>query len=910
MGSHRETQLLGRNAELRQIGALLAHARNGRGGALLLAGEPGIGKTSLLEAATADLPGMQLLRVDGYEAESTMPFAALQRLTVPLREHLPALPENHQQALRVAAGSIAGPPPDRFLVGLGVLGLLAAAGDLRPVVCTVDDAYLLDSESLDALAFVARRLEAESAALVFASRHASHLEARVAGVPTLRVDGLAPEPAVQLLVSSLPETIDPALASQIAGATGGNPLALIDLAGGLSIRQLIEASLADEPLPVGHHLEAHYLRQVRELPPDVRRWLLIAAADSTGNLDLISAAAEQFDAPGSAGDEAEAAGLVELGVTVRFRHPLVRSAAYGAAAGFERRSVHAALASAALGLGMVELEAWHAAKSTLGTDADVADRLEKVADLAGERGGFSSRASVLVQASALTPGGPRKYTRLVGAAEAALAAGAAQLANTLLEEVDEGRLDPVARGRMVAVRASVAMFLSAPGPRRSVTDMLAAAAALGSEDIDRAQDALIQAFYFLLPAERQAEGTTLPELGRRLREGAELRGGTAATILQALSAHILLPYEQAVPLMREAVDTIGKLQGEELLQYGAVSVVFTSALWDATGRRECLERTAAAARDSGSLRVLDLVLWSMSIAELKGGTPRRAAQHMEQVRELRRAIGYDAENVINVAMLAWAGAPAAEVEMMAEGAGDLGWGGVHASGISALATRELAEGAYDSAYVRLKPLVDDPFLQVTPLEYPDFVEAAARSGHLDEAGEVAARLEAIAAANGSAWAEGVAQRSGALVDDHGAEPLYRAAITSLTSAGVELDLARTHLLYGEWLRRARRRRDARQHLRRAADIFDVVEAPAFAQRARNELEATGERSEQRQTRSGTDFTTQELTVAQLAASGHTNAEIGATMFISVNTVDYHLRKVFAKLGISSRRQLADHLAEV
>jgi len=571
--------------------------------------------------------------------------------------------------------------------------------------------------------------------------------------------------------------------------------------------------------------------------------------------------------------------------------------------------VHAALAAAAADLAMVEREAWHAAKATVGTDAAVADRLEKVADLAGERGGFSSRASVLVQASALTPDGPRKHARLVGAADAALASGAAQFAKTLLDEVDENLLDPASRGRMVAIRASVAMFTADPELRRSVANMLAAAEALHGHDIDREQDALIQAFYFLLPAERLAEGISLTDLGRRLREGAELREGMAASILRALSAHILLPYAEAVPVMREAVELITRLDDDELLQYGAISVVLTSALWNANARRECLERTAAAARDRGSLRVLDLTLWTMSLAELKGGTPRRAAQHVEQVRELRRAMGYDAENVINVAMLAWSGAPTPEVEMMAEGARALGLGGVHASGIAALAARDLAEGRYEEAYVRLKPLVDDPFLQVTPLEYPDFVEAAVRSDHLDDATEVVRRLEAIAAANQSPWAMGVAQRSRALVENGTAESLYRTSIATLTGAGLDLDLARAHLLYGEWLRRARRRRDAREHLRRALDIFDNADAGAFARRARNELEATGERSTEARTRSGADFTAQELTVAQLAADGKTNAEIGASMFLSVNTVDYHLRKVFAKLGISSRRQLADRLRE-
>jgi DNA-binding CsgD family transcriptional regulator len=901
-------RLLGRDHELRLVETLLAHARNGNGGALLLAGDPGIGKTALLEAATSELVGMEVLRADGYEAESTIPYAALQRLMIPLRSHLAALPEWHRRALRVAAGTAEGPPPDRFLVGLGVLGLLAAAGEDRPVVCAVDDAHLLDSESLDALAFVARRLEAEAAVVVFASRDAAHVETQLTGVPRLRVPGLAPEPAVMLLASSLPAPMDPAAAAQIADATGGNPLALIDLATELSVKRLAESSLADEPLPIGPRLETFYLQRVRSLAAEAQLWLLIAAADSTGNLALIRAAGEELGVSGSASETAETAGLVELGGTARFRHPLVRSAAYGAATGAERRRVHAALASAAAELTLVELEAWHAAKATLGTDTSVADRLERVADLAGQRGGFSSRASVLVQAAGLTPDGSRKQARLVAAAEATLATGAAQLARSMLGEVDQDTLDPLSRARMVAVRASVAMFTADPALRTSTAEMLTVWETAHGHDVAIEQDSLIQAFYFLLPTERLALGLTLPELGKRLQEGADLREGAAASILRGLSAFILLPYRDAVPLMREGVETIKGLDDIGMLRYGAISVVLTSALWDAAGWRECLERTASVAREVGSLRLLDVTLWARSMAELRIGTPRRAGDYLDQVRELRRAIGYDAEHVTNPALLAWSGAPVDEVRRVADAARMAGVGALHAAGMTALAARELADGAYAEAYLLLKPFVNDPFLHVTPLEYPDFVEAAVRSGRTDEAVPVVELLEDIADGNGSSWAAGMAARSRALVQD--SEPHFQTALSAVHGSGVDIELGRTHLLYGEWLRRKRKRRMAADHLHRAAAIFERGQAPAFARRARRELEALGEapRPSSPVLPGGPGLTSQEITVARLAASGKTNAEIGATMFLSVNTVDYHLRKVFQKLGISSRRQLADKLA--
>ena len=899
-----DPRLLGREAEERQIGALLAGARNGRGGSLLVVGEPGTGKTTLLGATSNR--GMRELRVTGYEAESTIPYAAISRLLLPLRSHVSSLSEAHQRALRVAAGARPGSPPDRFLVGMGVLTLVAAASESTPLVCSVDDAHHLDAESMDALSFVARRLEAEAVAVVFAGWDESRLTDRAAGIPVLRLQGLAADAAVSLLQSALPEPIDPAAAAKIATATGGNPLALLDLASELDARRLTESSLADEPIPVGHHLEAFYLRRVRHLAPDLQRWLLVAAADSTGNLDLVRSAAEGLGVEDVAGEDVELAGLVTLGGTVEFRHPLVRSAVYNAAPGPERRGVHRSLSRAAADRSLVELEAWHASKATLGTDPEVADRLERVADLAGRRGGFLSRASVLAQASALTPAGEAKDARIVGAAEAAVAAGAVQVSKTLLDDLDPEAVSRPVRGRLISLRTIHALFTGDAALVHGAAEMLEAANCFHGIDAGAEQAALIRAFECILPAERLAQGTTLPELGRRLRDGATLQPGLAATILTALGAHSVLPYDEAVPLMRRAVDDIAALPSGELMNYVVVGVTLTSALWDAAARRALLERAAAAARDAGALQVLDTTLWIMSLAELKGGTPRAAGERIAQVRELRRAIGYDAEQVVNPAYLAWSGAPRAQVQATSDAGLAMGFGGVHSAGLAALAVRDLAEGHYRDAYARLKPLVDEPFLHVTPLEYADFVEAAVRAGHVAEAEPYVQRLTELARANGSPWARAMAERSRALVDDD-PEPRYQGALEALEPTDIEVERGRTHLLYGEWLRRRRRRRDAREQLRTALDLFERSAAPAFAERAHTELTATGLRAESASEPKALGLTPQELTVARFAAAGSTNAEIGATLFISANTVDYHLRKVFQKLGIASRRQLADQL---
>jgi len=901
--------MLGRESETAQIADLFRHARHGRGGALLLLGDPGIGKTTLLNAATDPAPpGMRLIQVHGFEAESQLPFAAVQRLVRPLREHLGALPERHQRVLEVASGDADGPPPDRFLIGLGVLGLLAAAGAGRPVLCVVDDAHLLDPESLDALAFVARRLEAESAAVVFAARDGEAIGTHMAGVPQLRVGGLALEHAVRLLSLSVSEPIDPAVAAQIAVATGGNPLALTDLARELTVRQLTESSLGDEPFPVGRRLEAFYVRQVRALDAELQTWLLVAAADSTGDVDLVSEAAAKLGLPETAHDGAEAAGLVELAGSVQFRHPLVRSAAYNAAPGRDRRRVHRALSEVAGSMGLLELEAWHAAKATLGTDEAVAQRLEQAADRAGKRGGFASRAGVLAQAAALTPQGPEKYRRLVAAAEAALAAGTAHVAKDLVDEVDEDELDDVTRGRLLVLHAQWALFTADPALTRIGGDLLEAADLFRGHDDLLEQNTLIRAWEWSLPAEHRATGMDWTQLGHRLADGASRRAGTAQVLLDALSAHLLLPFAEAVPAIRRAVELLRRLPSEEVLEYGLTSAALTSALWDGRARWECLERYAHAARDAGSLQQLDSALWVLSLTAVADGNPRLATEYMEQVRELRRAIGYEAEHVINVALLAWTGAPREQVAAMAEATDAAGFGGVWSSAVRALGAADLARSGYEEAHRTLQPLVGDPFFHTSPQAYPDVVEAALRTGRRDEALAAHALLADRAQAAGTPWIRGVTARCAALLTEGAeAERLFQEAIALLRESGMDADLGRAYLLYGEWLRRARRRRDAREHLLRASELFTQVGAGAFRDRAGHELEAMGEAPAASGPDGDLGLTTQEATVARLAAAGRTNAEIAATMFLSANTVDYHLRKVFSKLAISSRRQLTDRL---
>lgn len=899
--------LLGRDEEQRRLAALLGAARNGRGGSLLVLGEPGIGKTYLL-AEAARQASVDVIRLDGYESESAMPFAAAQRLVAMLQRHHAALPERQRQALEVASGVADGPAPDRFLVGLGMLGLLAAAGADQPVVCLIDDAHLIDSESLDALAFVARRIAVEHVAVVFAARDEEGFADRVGGVPQLALTGLHLDDAVRLLNRSTTRPFAPSAAAAIARATGGNPLALIDLAGDALVHELPDLGLAGVPLPVGRHLEAHYVRQVRRSDPGVQSWVLLAAADSTGNVDLLGAAAVQLGLRPDGGDRAEVAGLVELEPVVRFRHPLVRSAVYNAAPGAERRRVHGALARAAEQLGLVQTEAWHAARAVLGTDPEVADRLAHSADLAARRGGLASQATILTRAAELSPPGPVRDARQVGAAEAALAAGAIHVAHRLVEQIDPSAAEAVTQGRAVSVRSALGLFSGNPdGVRGATAGNLQAADAFHGHDPEREQRALLSAFHTACTAERMILGTTPDALGHRMVAGVGVADGPASVILRGLGALVLEPYEQAVVPARAALDAILALPDHDMMQMGSVIASLGTFLWDNEGRADALTRAATAARDAGALQLVDSLLWIMALSELWGGSLRRAVMFDELVREVRRAMGYDAENVINAAVMAWTGSPLEVVAAIADGADATGFGGVSSAARASIASRHLADGRYQEAYDQLTPLLADNFLHTTPTYYPDYVEAAVRSGHHGDAERVATSLAQLADANGSPWCRGLAERGLALVSTQDAEPHYTASIDTLGKTGAEVDLARSHLVYGEWLRRTRRRREAGEQLRLALEHFRHSGADLFVARATTELAPLTDPGDIGSAPRQFDLTTQEHTIAQLAAAGRTNPEIAANLFISPNTVDYHLRKVFQKLGVSSRRQLADRL---
>ncbi|MCB7135347.1 helix-turn-helix transcriptional regulator [Cellulosimicrobium marinum] len=914
---------VGRRDELGRLAALVDAARAGVGGAVVVRGEPGIGKTTLLAAATRDLPGTRVVRADGFEAESAVAYAALHRLVAPWHDALGALPAPHRAALRTVLGLEDGRAPQRLAVGLGLLELLAAVARDAPLVVVVDDLHWVDAESAEVVAFAARRLGAEPVALLLACRDEPRLDALTAGIETLVLGGLDAVSAARLLTARARDGVDPLVVARVVRATGGHPLALVDLAHDLTARELHDSGVGEDPVPVGRHLGEHYLDRVRGADPAVRTWLLVAAADTTGDLAVVARACDALGVDHAAAETAEDLGLVQLGTTARFRHPLVRAAAYGAAAGRDRRRVHAALARATED-SSPERAAWHLSRATVGVDPAVASRLESVADAAGSRGGFVSRARVLGRAAELTPPGADRDRRRVAAAEAAVAAGAAQIAASLLDDLrrdhqvgtggdgaadTEDGLAPEVRARALAVRVALGLFTGdAAVVTRATAHMLAVADLFHGVDPAREQEALVRAFEHATVADRGLRGTTLPALGARLAAGAHARPGPTADVLRALAALVLRDRVDAVAALRDGRRSLDALDGPGVLAHATAGVAIATALWDLPGRDAWLRRVLAAAREAGSVQMLDTGHWMASLAELTGGTPRRAAQHLEQVRELRRSIGYDGEHVVNLAYLAWVDAPREQVLAGAAAAREAGFGGVETAAVGALAIHDLAEGRYRDAYATLAPLVDDPFLQVTPLQVPDLVEAAVRSGRPEEAAPHVDRLEAGARADGSPWSAGVALRCRALLlDGDAAADAFAQAARTLDGVGAVVDAARSRLLHGELLRRRRRRSSARDLLGAAEEAFTTAGASAFARRARAEITATGLDPAERRSPRTSPLTAREEAVARLAADGGTNAEIGATLFISANTVDYHLRKVFQKLGVSSRRQLRERL---
>jgi DNA-binding CsgD family transcriptional regulator len=896
--------LLDRADERDVLDRLVAGVRAGESRVLVLRGEAGVGKTALLGHLSAAAEGCRIARAAGVESEMELAFAGLHALCAPMLGRLKHLPDPQRDALSTAFGLSAGPPPDRFMVGLAVLSLLADAAEEQPLICIVDDAQWLDRVSAQTLAFVARRLLAERVGLVFALRESGG-EHALDGLPELVIEGLAADEARQLLDATIPGPLDERVQARILGEAGGNPLALLELPRGLKPVAVAGGFGLPADMPLTSRLEQGFMRRLEPLPAETRRLLLLAAAEPVGDVPLLWRAAETLGIAPDAAGPARAAGLFEIEARVRFRHPLVRSAVYRAAAAPERREVHRALAGAIDAQLDPDRRAWHRARAAEGPDEAVARELQLSAGRAQARGGLAAAAAFLEQAATLTPDPGLRGMRALAAAEAMLHAGAFEEALGLLTTAGEAPLDELSRARVNLLRAQIA-FASSHGSE-ALSLLLAAARRL--EPLD---DALARATYLeALSAAVLTDRAGGPRVARAARQLSPAPSRSRMDLLlDGMTALFTDGYAAAAPIRQRVVRAFRSedLTVAEGLRWLWIASVEAAEVWDDEGWSVLSALHVDMARAAGALSVLPLTLHSQSVAHVFAGELDAAVSLVAELDAVCRATGTTLAPYAALVLAAWRGREQEFVDILeAELAEVVARGEASGVSIAQWARAVLANGLgrYDEAVLAARQAAEHPH-DPAPANWglSELVEAAARSGQPELAADAFARLEPITRAGGTDWALGFQARAHALLSDgDAAELLYREAIERLGRTRLRGEHARARLLYGEWLRRTGRRVDARRQLRAAYELLAGIGAEAFAERARRELLATGETVRRLTNETRDALTPQEAQIARLAAEGETNTEIGAQLFISPRTVEYHLRKVFTKLGVSSRKEL-------
>jgi DNA-binding CsgD family transcriptional regulator len=899
--------LIGREREREVLDRLLDGVRGGRGGVLVADGEAGVGKTALLEYAVEAAREFRIARTSGVEGEMELAFAAVQQLCSPFLGFWDRLPQPQHEALGVAFGLITGPAPNPFLLGLAVLGLLSEAAEERPLLAVVDDAHWLDHASARALAFVARRLFAEKIALVFAAREPGDL---LAGLPELHVLSLGHRDAQTLLESALPARLDEHVLERIVVETRGNPLALLELPRGLSPTQLAGGFGLPAAVPLSASIEESFTRRLASLPGDARRFLLVAAADAVGDPALVWRAAQQLGIPESVAETVEAEGLLELGARVVFRHPLVRSAVYRAAGRNERRAVHRALAEATDPEVDPDRRAWHRAQAASMPDEDVAAELERSAGRAQARGGVAAVAAFLERAAALTPEPTHRAQRLLAAAGAKRDAGDLEAALGQLADVEAGVLDQLGRARVDLLRAQIALEQRRGGDAGRL--FLSAAKRLEPLDPELARETYLDALGGAMASDVEVVGGA-PAVAAAARAAPP---GTAPprtvdVLLDAFATRLTDGYAAAAPALARALELLlaidvssEDVSGRLSASSGRDGNVVALEMWDDEASHLLAARHVQAARDTGALGHLQFALSFLARSEMLAGDLTAAMVMIDEARLIAEATGTPA--LVNAPMIlaAWRGneAQASElIEATSEEAATRRWTSNNYARSVLYNGLGRHDAARDAAWEAFQP---DPIGYGTYL-VPELAEAASKTGDRAQLESVLDWLSERTRVTSSGWASGIETRVRALLSEgEVAESLYRQSIEHLSGTRARLELARTHLLYGEWLRRERRRRDAREHLRVALEAFTRMGAEAFARRAERELLAAGERAGKRTVDTRDQLTPKETQIARLAANGHLNREIAAQLFISPSTVEYHLRKAFRKLGVKSRTQLA------
>jgi DNA-binding CsgD family transcriptional regulator len=866
-------------------------------------GEPGVGKTALLDYLAEYVSDSRVALASGVESEMELAYAGLHQLLTPMLDRLERLPAPQREALRTAFGLSSGSAPDRFLVGLAVLSLLADVAEEHPLVCLVDDAQWLDQASAQVLGFVARRLVAESVAVVFAARVPGD---ELAGLPELVVEGLQEGDARELLEAALTGPLDARVRDRIVAEAGGNPLALVELPRGLTPAELAGGFVLPDAVPLSGRIEESFRRRLEALPEETRSLLLVAAADPVGDPVLVWRAAERLGIRTQAATPAAEAGLLEVGARVRFWHPLVRSAAYRSASLPERQQAHRALAEATDPTLDPDRRAWHWAQAAPGPDEEVAFELERSAGRAQARGGLAAAAAFLQRAVALTRDPARRAERALAAAQASLQAGAFDAALGLLATAEAGALDEFQRAQVDLVRAHVAFALGIGSDAPPL--LLQAARRLEPFDLELARETYLLACGAAGMAGPLAARDVLLEICRAVQALPPPSAPRPLDLLLDGLARLITDGHAAAATLQRATKVLTSIPAEDVLRWGWMATNAYTAVWDFEGLHAISVRQVQLVRDAGALAELPIYLSQLGIARPWMGDFAGAILLVAETDRVAAATGTRIAPYTLLRLLALQGREAeaaaaiASAIEQAETKGE-GIATVFAHWVAAVLYNGLAryEEAASAARQATSILV---FPTPSMWALPELVEAATRTGDAELARDALERLAETTQPCGTDVALGIEARSRALTSTgEFAERLYRKAIDRLGRTQLRPELARAHLLYGEWLRREGRRIDAREQLRTAYEMFAAIGMEAFAERARRELLATGEKVRKRSPETRDQLTPQETQIARLARDGLSNPEIGAQLFISARTVKYHLGKVFTKLGISSRSQL-------
>ncbi|HUE26915.1 MAG TPA: AAA family ATPase [Solirubrobacteraceae bacterium] len=897
--------LRGRTSECALLDDLVSAVRGGESRSLVVRGEAGIGKTALLEYLVASASDLRVVRAVGVESDMELAFASLHQLCSPLLDHIEELPAPQHRALETVFGLSDGAAPDRFLVGLAVLSLFAAETEQRPLLCVVDDAQWLDRASALTLAFVARRLLAERVGLVFAAREPGlelqHLDG-------LDVRGLSNGDARALLRSTLRFKLDERILDRIIAEMRGNPLALLELPRGLTATQLAGGFGLAEAQAVTGRIQESFVRRVSAVSDDARRLLLLAAAEPIGDPLLLLRASEQLGIVVSAVD-AETDGLLALGERVTFRHPLVRSAVYRTAPLEERRAAHRALAAATDSEFDPDRRAWHLAAAAAGPDERVASELERSAGRARTRGGAAAAAAFLERAVALTADPARRADRALAAAQASLQAGSFDAVLRLLATAETGPLDEVQRARVNLLRGNVAFALGAapdaPPP------LLEAARRFESLNVELARETYLTAWG---AAGMAGQGDVILQVFAAVRALPPTSGapGPLELLLEGMAQLTLEGHAAAVPTLQRAAEALLEMPVEDALRWGWAAIGASTAVWDDEGMRAISARLVRLVRDAGVLAQLPLHLASLALSTSWTGDLAGVASLIAEAESVAAATGTAFAPFTLMRLRAMQGRAAEAAALISETIEHASFGGqgiaaTNAYWAAAVLNNGLAR--YDEAASAARQASSNTFEPwVSTFALPELIEAAIRGGEAQVAREALERLATTTRPSGTDFALGIEARCRALLSS-GAEAdiLYREGIERLSRTPLRPELARAHLVYGEWLRRENRRVDAREQLRAAHEMLVEIGMDAFAERARKELAATGETVRRRAADTRDDLTAQERQIARLARDGLSNPEIGARLFLSPRTVEWHLHNVFNKLDIHSRRELISAL---